>query len=321
MYVELRWIIAGVGHAAPRRDDHRLGASALSLESLGDARACAGTCRSLSEVLHLAYASYYLLVYLPPIALYVRGKRDAFVKTMLALTIVYGVCFITYALFPVDGPRYLVGPAAAPDGPVRRFVLALLERGSSRGTAFPSSHVAASLVAALCALRYQRRVGLVVAPVRRRARARDGVRRIPLRRGRARRRDPRRPRLARVASLSGERRRRAARRRRRRPDSGRRLRASASGSAMLGSSATRSPAGCQPSRCALEPGDAAADRLELRLAAAPEAEEAPRTGRRRSRSRARAPRDPTGRTRDRPRAPTARSPARARRPRRRRRAA
>ena len=119
---------------------------------------------AISEALHFAYASYYLLVYLPPIALYVTGKRDAFVKTVLALTIVYGACFIIYALFPVDGPRYLVGPAAAPDGPVRRFVLALLERGSSRGTAFPSSHVAASLVSALCALRYQRRVGLVVAP-------------------------------------------------------------------------------------------------------------------------------------------------------------
>ena len=78
--------------------------------------------------------------------------------------IAYSVCFITYAVFPVDGPRYLVGPAAAPDGPVRSFVLALLDRGSSRGTAFPSSHVAASLVSALCALRYQRKVGLVVTP-------------------------------------------------------------------------------------------------------------------------------------------------------------
>ena len=72
-------------------------------------------------------------------------------------------CFVVYALFPVDGPRYLVGAAAAPDGPVRSFVLHLLAAGSSRGTAFPSSHVAASLVASLCALRFQRPVGLVVA--------------------------------------------------------------------------------------------------------------------------------------------------------------
>ena len=62
----------------------------------------------------------------------------------------------------MDGPRFLVGPAAAPDGPVRRTVLHLLAAGSSRGTAFPSSHVAAAVVATLAALRTQRRVGIVL---------------------------------------------------------------------------------------------------------------------------------------------------------------
>lgn len=163
MYVELRWIIAGTG--MPHHDATIVGwEHALFPSNPSATLAPHWHVPLLSETLHFAYASYYLIVYLPPIALYVTGKRDAFVKTVLALTIVYGACFIIYALFPVDGPRYLVGPAAAPDGPVRRFVLALLERGSSRGTAFPSSHVAASLVSALCALRYQRRVGLVVAP-------------------------------------------------------------------------------------------------------------------------------------------------------------
>jgi membrane-associated phospholipid phosphatase len=163
MYVELRWIIAGTG--MPHHDAAVVGwEHALFPSNPSATLATQWHVPALSEVLHFAYASYYLIVYLPPIALYVTGKRDAFVKTVLALTIVYGACFIVYALFPVDGPRYLVGPAAAPDGPVRRFVLALLERGSSRGTAFPSSHVAASLVSALCALRYQRRVGLLVTP-------------------------------------------------------------------------------------------------------------------------------------------------------------
>jgi membrane-associated phospholipid phosphatase len=164
MYIELRWIIAGTGMT--HHDALIVGwEQALFPSNPSATLAPHWHVPALSEFLHFAYASYYLLVYLPPIALYITGKREAFVKTVLALTIVYGACFIIYALFPVDGPRYLVGPAAAPDGPVRRFVLALLERGSSRGTAFPSSHVAASVVAALCALRYQRRVGLVVAPI------------------------------------------------------------------------------------------------------------------------------------------------------------
>ena len=164
MYVEMRWIIAGVG--MPHRDAWAVAwERALFPSDPSATLAPRFPSLALSEALHLAYAAYYLLVYLPPIALYLRGRRDAFMETMLALTIVYGACFITYAVLPVDGPRYLVGPAGAPVGPVRAFVLALLEQGSSRGTAFPSSHVAASVVASLCALQHQRRVGVVVAIV------------------------------------------------------------------------------------------------------------------------------------------------------------
>jgi membrane-associated phospholipid phosphatase len=164
MYVEMRWIIAGM--ALPHHDALVVGwEHALFPSNPSATLAPRWSARPLSETLHLAYALYYLLVYVPSIILYARGRRDAFVATALAFAVVYGTCFIIYALFPVDGPRYLVGPAAAPDGPVRRFVLALLERGSSRGTAFPSSHVAASVVSALCALRFQRPVGVVVAVV------------------------------------------------------------------------------------------------------------------------------------------------------------
>jgi membrane-associated phospholipid phosphatase len=164
MYVELRWIIAGIG--APHRDAVVAGWERLLFPSNPSASLAPRLhVPWLSELLHLAYASYYLLIYLPPIALYLRGRRDAFVSTMLALIVVYGVCFITYAVFPVDGPRYLVGAAAAPEGPIRSFVLTLLDRGSSRGTAFPSSHVAASVVASLCALRHQRNAGIVVSIV------------------------------------------------------------------------------------------------------------------------------------------------------------
>jgi membrane-associated phospholipid phosphatase len=162
LYVELRWLIPGVGrpHAdvLVMRWEHALFGGNPSATW-----APAMPWLVLSEFLHLAYASYYALVLVPPIVLYARGKRDDFAATLLALTIVYGACFATYLLFPVDGPRYLVGPAHAPTGPVRTFVLHLLEAGSSRGTAFPSSHVAASVVAALCALTFQRRLGIAVA--------------------------------------------------------------------------------------------------------------------------------------------------------------
>jgi membrane-associated phospholipid phosphatase len=161
LYVELRWLIAGVGR--PHAD-----ATVVAWEQLvfpmNPSATWAPSLPSvpLSEALHAAYASYYLLVFVPPALLYLRGARRGFARTMLALAVVYGICFITYLMFPVDGPRFLVGPAVAPEGPIRAFVLQLLAAGSSRGTAFPSSHVAAALVASLAALSTQRRVGVAV---------------------------------------------------------------------------------------------------------------------------------------------------------------
>ena len=162
LYVELRWLIPGLGR--PHADAIVSGwESAVFHANPAASWAPSMPYVALSEALHVAYASYYFLVLVPPILLYLRGRRTEYAWTMLALVLVYGLCFTTYLVFPVDGPRYLVGPAAAPDGPIRTFVLRLLEAGSSRGTAFPSSHVAASVVASLAALRYQPRVGVIVA--------------------------------------------------------------------------------------------------------------------------------------------------------------
>ena len=123
LYVELRWLIAGVGR--PHADALvSSGSTALLPGNPSATWAPSLPSLALSEVLHFAYASYYLLMLrsadraLPP-----RAPARRFASTMLALTIVYGVCFVTYLLFPVDGPRYLVGPAAAPGARSAAFVL------------------------------------------------------------------------------------------------------------------------------------------------------------------------------------------------------
>jgi membrane-associated phospholipid phosphatase len=161
LYVDLRWLIEGVGR--PHADALVQHWERMLFPSEPAATWAIGLpVPWISELLHLCYASYYPLVLVPPALLYARGRRVSFAATLLALTIAYASCFAAYLVFPVEGPRYLVGPAAAPDGPIRAFVLRLLETGSSRGTAFPSSHVAASVVAALAALRFQPPVGIVV---------------------------------------------------------------------------------------------------------------------------------------------------------------
>ena len=101
---------------------------------------------ALGELLHLGYLGYYALIYLPPAWLWWRGRRDAFAASVLAVWATFVCCYAVFAWWPVQGPWYQwPAPATIPDGAARRLVLALLSAGSSRGTAFPSSHVAVAV--------------------------------------------------------------------------------------------------------------------------------------------------------------------------------
>jgi membrane-associated phospholipid phosphatase len=111
----------------------------------------------VSELLHAGYLAYYPVIFGPPLLLLVRGRRRALHHTVLALTITYTLCWTIFALFPVEGPRFLwTAPSGMPDGPFRRLAAHILAVGSSRGAAFPSSHMAVSVVQALMAWRWQR---------------------------------------------------------------------------------------------------------------------------------------------------------------------
>jgi membrane-associated phospholipid phosphatase len=108
----------------------------------------------LSESLHAAYLSYYVIIYGPPIVLYVRGQLAEFRSTVAGLMMMFVICYIVFLVFPVAGPRYdWAPPPMVFDGPVRRIAQRILAAGSSRGTAFPSSHVAVAMVQAVLAFR------------------------------------------------------------------------------------------------------------------------------------------------------------------------
>jgi membrane-associated phospholipid phosphatase len=119
--------------------------------------------RPLSELLHASYLSYYAIIYVPPLIMYLRGDRDAFGRTVHVFALAMSVCFAAFCVFPVDGPRDLwSAPPGVPDGVTRRIVLAILEGGSSRGTAFPSSHQAIATTMSLSSIVWNRPVGSVV---------------------------------------------------------------------------------------------------------------------------------------------------------------
>lgn len=117
----------------------------------------------ISESLHAAYLSYYLIIYGPPVVLYMRGRLDEFRSTVEGLMMMFAICYLVFIVFPVAGPRYeWAPPPSVFDGPVRRLALRILAAGSSRGTAFPSSHVAVAMVQAILASRRNVRTGLLL---------------------------------------------------------------------------------------------------------------------------------------------------------------
>jgi membrane-associated phospholipid phosphatase len=115
----------------------------------------------LSAVLHVAYMSYYVIVPGAPLGLWLSGRRAASQQALLRIMATFYVCYTIFMIFPVAGPRYLFPMAdnAATAVPPARVVHAILQSGSAWGTAFPSSHVAVAMVAALSALLAWRKLG------------------------------------------------------------------------------------------------------------------------------------------------------------------
>ena len=121
----------------------------------------------LSFVLHFCYGSYYWILVLPALFLFFRRSRDSFERGVFIMTLGFYVCYVIFSLFPVAGPRYFYGNATGPiaDVATARVVHWLTEGGSAIGTAFPSSHVAATWCAVWALWRDARRLALLVAPV------------------------------------------------------------------------------------------------------------------------------------------------------------
>lgn len=120
----------------------------------------------LSETLHLGYFSYYFIVPAALVASMVFGGRAGLERTAFAVALAFLACYACFAVFPVAGPRYdypaIDGPQAG--GFFFALVHGVLEAGSSKGTAFPSSHVAAAVTAWLAAGRESRGVLRGLAP-------------------------------------------------------------------------------------------------------------------------------------------------------------
>ena len=118
----------------------------------------------LSEVLHAAYVSYYLIIYVPPLLIGWRVGRPALRDAVFTLSLVFFAHYLVFVWFPVEGPFYrIAGPPADVQGlPMYSLARAILDAGASRGAAFPSSHVGVSVAASIVCWRWLKPVAPVV---------------------------------------------------------------------------------------------------------------------------------------------------------------
>lgn len=112
----------------------------------------------LSELLHSAYLSYYLIIFVPPFLIWWHAGTHALRNAVFALMLTFLAHYLFFIFLPVQGPRYLFpspGGVLA-EGRVYQLAHRILEAGSSRGAAFPSSHVGVAVTQTLVAWRWCR---------------------------------------------------------------------------------------------------------------------------------------------------------------------
>ena len=121
----------------------------------------------LSEILHLCYFSYYVMVVFLAAWLYFSGRIGPFQETVFAETLAFNLSLLCYPFLPTTGPRYLFEKIQGKlsEGFFFRLAHLAVSRGSSKGTAFPSSHVSLSVTVLFCALRYDSTAFLMLLPM------------------------------------------------------------------------------------------------------------------------------------------------------------
>jgi membrane-associated phospholipid phosphatase len=115
-----------------------------------------------SAVLHVAYLGFYPIVVLGPILFYLRHQHSSAHRVVFSMMLGFVACYVVFLAYPVAGPYYAF---PHPTGPVRdvfsaRLVYDLLDRTSSIGAAFPSSHVASSVAFVVAAWSVDRRLAM-----------------------------------------------------------------------------------------------------------------------------------------------------------------
>jgi membrane-associated phospholipid phosphatase len=114
---------------------------------------------ALNDFMQFAYMTYFLYLVILPAILYAQRERRAFWTVMVSTAVANYSIYAIAVLLPIESPYYSLAALETQklDGGYCTAVIDLIERfGRVHGAAFPSAHVAGSMVAMLASWRYRR---------------------------------------------------------------------------------------------------------------------------------------------------------------------
>ena len=116
----------------------------------------------LTDLLQLAYTSYFFLPLILGTALYFRGKRDAYHEAVFTVLLGFYASFAGYLLIPAVGPRFTLAhlQTVPLDGsPLTQAIRETLDwLENNKRDVFPSGHTAIVILVLVLAYRFERRL-------------------------------------------------------------------------------------------------------------------------------------------------------------------
>ncbi len=113
---------------------------------------------ALNDAMQFAYMTYFLFLVILPAILYFEKNFTAFWTVMTSTALAHYSVYVMAVVFPVESPYFSLASlhlAPLAGGPCTATIELIEHFGRVHGAAFPSAHVAGSMVATLAARRYK----------------------------------------------------------------------------------------------------------------------------------------------------------------------
>ncbi|OGP76524.1 MAG: hypothetical protein A2V86_04985 [Deltaproteobacteria bacterium RBG_16_49_23] len=122
-----------------------------------------------TDLMSLAYISYYFLPVILVVTLYLKGRKEEFHQTLFILSFGYYISFIGYVLFPAIGPRFTLSHLQTV--PLEGAFLSDLVRDllnaieHNKRDCMPSGHTQIALMVLFLAKRHEKTIFTIFFPI------------------------------------------------------------------------------------------------------------------------------------------------------------